>query len=367
MKRVTLSLTGCIMVLAMLSGCSNVPVDPALPIITPPKDTVRKNGITISVEAQPASATLMLGEQRRLAARMVVTKDTTVTDSATKNFVLRDSSVTWTIISGDGSITASGLYTAPASIAGLTATVIVQARSNAEMKATATVTLTIRKPNLMPLAIGSYWTYETYPVDSLTGQRITSQKQIDSTMVVGSVLQGGRLTNMAINYRNGRPRDTVYYNIQNGVVWAYTKLSDNLSASQLQRQWLKVLDPNSQQWTAYDSTLQNVPVTINGQQGTMSGRLTLVCNRSTADSITTGAGVFNAQKYVCTFTVNMLLTVGGVTIPVQYSVPTTQWYADNTGLVRTISELFQVVNPFGGSLRKSSEESVLLRYALTQP
>lgn len=358
--------------LFFVAGCTNVPVDPATPIVPVggKKDsttTSTKNGITIKVEATPSAATLILGEQLQLSARVTALKDTTATDSLTKNYVLTDSSVTWSIMSGDGSITAKGLYTAPASIPGVTHTVMVKARSNADVKAYAVVTISVRKPNLMPMSIGSYWVYENYPLDTLTNQRIISRKSLDSTLVMGQVLQGGRLSSMVLTYRNAIPHDTVYYYNDNGIIWAYTRLNDNLSTSPLQRQWIKVLDPNATQWVAYDSTLMNVPVTVNNQPALLSGRLTLVCNRGKVDSVTAPAGTFAAQDYTITFTVNMILRVNGIDIPIQYSVPAHQWYSDNVGLVRSMTELFQVVNPFGGALRRSSEESVLSSYSLKNP
>lgn len=357
----------CLALAVAITGCSNIPVDPVnLPFVPPKDTTTKKAGVTISVETSLSSAQVMLGESIQLNAVTRAHKDTTATDSITKSFVLRDSSVLWSIVSGDGSITSSGLYTAPVSIPGTTSQVVIKARSNYDVNASSVVTITVRKPNLLPLSLGAYWVYEQYPLDTITMQRITSRKSIDSVLVVGSVLQGGRVTSMALTYRNGTPKDTTYYSTENGSVFAYTRISDNLGTSPMQRQWIKVLDPNASQWVAYDSTFANIPIVFNGQQGIMNGRLTMTCNRGTSDSISTATSKLSAQRYTVTITVNMMLTVNGINIPVQYTVPANEWYADNVGLVRSMSELFQVTGPFGGALRRTSEERVLLRYSLAR-
>ena len=364
MKRSHIFASLCISIAALATGCSNIPVDPITPIIDRPDSNIVSGKVTLSIDVLPQNVILMIGGSVQLTAMITVHRDPLSKDTNVKNFVLKDSSVTWSIVSGGGNITAKGFYSAPLTIAGMSETILVKARSNADVNTSALVTITVRKPNLMPLSLGSYWVYENYPLDTLTGLHIDAQMYVDSTVVMGTVLQGGMVTSMAISYKNGIPHDTVYYTTDNGEVWAYTKLNDNLSITPLDRIWIKVLDANSTQWIAYDSTLSNTAVIVNGQPGVLNGRITLVCARAGVDSIECAAGKFNAQKYIITYTVNVVISVNGINIPVQYSQPSTQWYADNVGMVRSLTDLFQVVNPFGGSLKRTSHEALLTKFEL---
>jgi len=353
------------LVLFKIIGCTNVPVDPISPIITGGNDSLtKKNGVKITIEIQPRGANLMLGEKLALTSKATVTKDSVLakTDSTVKNFMLTDSSVTWSIESGVGSISYNGMYYAPASIIGSVEYVTVKAVLNVNSTVVDRTTITITKPNLYPIMLGSSWVYDVFPIDTLTGQRITSRKSIDSGAVVGTVYQDGKLTSMMINYRNGAPTDTNYFYVNNTDVYVYTRVQDLVATTSIKRQWLKLIDYNNNNWVAFDTTLSNAPVTINGQSGVMSGRLTIQCAKGNTDSVDISGKKVNAQKFTYTYTVNMIITVNNINIPVQYTIPTEEWFADNIGSVRSMKGLYQVFSMFGGLLKKSEEERILTSY-----
>ncbi|MFN8365604.1 MAG: hypothetical protein U0Y96_00015 [Candidatus Kapaibacterium sp.] len=354
------------LLLIKIVGCANAPVDPISPIIPSGNDTLnKKNGVKLSVEISPRGSTIMVGESIMLSSKATVTKDTNLvkTDSTVKNYKLTDSTVTWSIESGVGSITYNGMYYAPASITGTEAHVVVKAVLNADLTVVDRTTITITKPNLYPLILGSNWVYDVYPIDTLTGQRITARKSTDSSAIVGNVYQDGKLTSMMINYRNGIALDTNYFYINNTDVYVYTRVQDLVATTNIKRQWIKLIDNNNNNWVAFDTTLSNAPVTINGQSGVISGRLTIQCAKGKTDSVDIAKGKVNAQRFTYTYSVNMIITVNNINIPVQYTIPTDEWFADNVGSVRSMKGLYQVFSMFGGLLKKSEEERVLVSYS----
>src|SRR5581483_9755885 len=122
-------------------------------IVTPQKVTVTATSVAdsilfgsaavtlvpaVSVSVSPSSATLMGGQAQQFTAA--------VTNAA-------NTAVTWSLNPNVGTITGSGLYTAPATI-GVGQTVTVTATSVADGTKTATATVTLSTVVLTSLALG---------------------------------------------------------------------------------------------------------------------------------------------------------------------------------------------------------------------
>lgn len=114
-------------------------------------DITDSTGVTVTVSVTPADALVMIGETRQFSA--------TVSGSA-------NTAVAWSVESGAGTISAAGLYTAPASITGDTLAVVVKAVSSADARAIARANIRVAKPlpadtnvcfqrDVMPIFTGS--------------------------------------------------------------------------------------------------------------------------------------------------------------------------------------------------------------------
>jgi hypothetical protein len=106
------------------------PVDGENPI-----DTGGNNNTAGTLEVVPSTATIGLGESQQFTA--VVTG-------------LTDTSVRWEILSGVGTLSSDGLFTAPASIPSDTVESVLLATANADTTLTATATVRIGKPVVDP-------------------------------------------------------------------------------------------------------------------------------------------------------------------------------------------------------------------------
>ncbi len=341
-----------------LDSCTYTPVDPIVPVITNIDTNIKANQVTFTVDVPNTDLVVMQRKSVLLDAQVVMHKDTTSADSAVRNYVLKDSSILWSIVSGNGTISAAGMYTAPSVMTGTSETVIVSARPNVDPRLATTIHITVRKPNYQPVAYSTYWVRDHYPIDSLTGMRDESKKYSDSTVVQSTASVGGRQATVLVCYRNGLAVDSSYVINSNNTVYQYLPLNDKLSITALQSQWIKVIDPNEQTWIAYDTSFTNQSTSFNGQAAVLNGSIRIVNNLESADSITLNGNTYDVQKVTSVCTVNLILTVNGITVPLQYTRRSTQWVSDNYGTVRSIDEMVQALNQSCNCCIRTQTESV---------
>ncbi len=342
-----------------LSACTYTPVDPIVPVRATFDTNIKANQVNFSVSTESSELIVMQRRNRQLLASVHVHKDTTSADSAVRNYVLRDSAVLWSIVSGPGSITQSGLYSAPLSMAGTSAEVLVSARASVDPKKYSLIRIIVRKPNYQPVGASDYWVRDVYPIDSVSGLRDETKVMRDSVFIAGTQSIDGRLATRIVRYRNAKPHDTTYVINDNNTVYHYVALNDKLNITALQSQWLKIIDPNMSSWTAYDTSFVNQTTTFNGQAAVLNGSIRIVNTLVDADSVQLNGLRYEVQKVQSLSTVDLVIVVNSITIPIRYSRSTTQWLSDNVGVLRSVEENVQAFNQSCNCCIKVSEESVL--------
>ncbi len=362
MKSVYLVL--CCAMLSAFNACSNVAVDPIVPVVDHIDTNVVANTVQFTVEVTTTNIIVHEGQQLRLNAVVRAHVDTHAKDSAVRNYVLRDSSVTWSIEQGMGSISSDGVYTAPRSIATSSVDVIVSARAHVSPVSVAKVSITVRRQNLLPTTQTSYWLSEHCPVDPNTGQRDESKVTSDSSVVATHSVVDGRQADGVVRYVNNAVVDTTWYINDNGVLWQYNPMSSYSSVIPIPAQWTKIYDADQTRWVGLDTTFVNAKSQINGQAAVLNGSIQLVCTRSCGDSTSVGTQTFASHPVVMTWHIDLVYVVEGLSIPVQLTVTSSRWFVDGIGCARTVTTFSQQSSSSGSASKFHSEEIRVQRYSV---
>jgi hypothetical protein len=141
--------------LALIIGCGkDVTVDPPKP---KPTDSIH-------VTIEPTSGTMKVGESRQFTATVTGTSTTSV------SWILHSSAPDY------GSISPTGLYTAPAGIVGDSITVTITAASSVTPEALATATVVVRRLIPTQPGAGSSYDYTVSTLDSV-GHKIAGSER----------------------------------------------------------------------------------------------------------------------------------------------------------------------------------------------
>lgn len=93
--------------------------------------------------------------------------------------------------------------------------------------------------------------------------------------------------------------------------------------------------------TAGDTWSQSITLegteTINGQEFPARNQLTSNCTAMGVESVTVEAGTFDAMKVECQTTMDITITMGGSDIATPINLTGTNWYAQDVGLVKTVT------------------------------
>ena len=76
---------------------------------------------------------------------------------------------------------------------------------------------------------------------------------------------------------------------------------------------------------------------IAGQDIPAKNEFSNTCTASGVESITVAAGTFDAMRVDCQTTTNITITMAGNAIPTSLSFTATSWYAENIGLIKTVT------------------------------
>ena len=75
----------------------------------------------------------------------------------------------------------------------------------------------------------------------------------------------------------------------------------------------------------------------NGKSVTTSLEVTRTCTAARSETITVPAGTFDGVRIDCQIEQTIVVTPGGATRPTQFSYSTTDWYAPDVGLVKSVA------------------------------
>jgi hypothetical protein len=109
-------------------------------------------------------------------------------------------------------------------------------------------------------------------------------------------------------------------------------ISADLATSDVTGTTLPVNITPGMQWS-YGFSLQGT-ITYEGQQAEANGTVTTKLQETGSESITVPAGTFNATRIQATSNFDMMASVLGFDVPVDYTTTTTFWYAPGAGLVK---------------------------------
>jgi len=77
--------------------------------------------------------------------------------------------------------------------------------------------------------------------------------------------------------------------------------------------------------------------TINDQVIPATNQTTTSCTAVGVESVTVEAGTFDAMRFDCQTVINILITMNGSDIPATLNLNSSNWHAENIGLIKTVS------------------------------
>ncbi len=206
---------------------------------------------------------------------------------------------------------------------------------------------------LMPLAEGNYWVYDSYELDS--NYQRTGAKSYDSLSVGASMQLAGRTAFPVFHYNRddsgSETLDTLYYSVDaDGSLWQYMSLSGEFQGIDLPTipaRWAKITTAGSDSpWTIRDS----IKTTYLGLQ--LNIELTVTGSKAGTEGITLQGKSYTAQRFSQTITAN----VSGFAT---FTGTSTDSYIPGIGRAKNYTTI--VLN-IAGTSTKSGNESVLVRY-----
>ncbi len=342
-----------------MAACSHTPVDPIVPVVVHRDTNIVANQVTFTVATASSEYSVLQRQTLHIDANVVVHRDPMAADSAVRNYVLRDSSIHWSVMSGPGSMSSDGTYTAPTKLNDAQADVQVMASPGVDPRRYEIIHILVRKPNYAPVGNGAYWVRVHTPIDSSSGLPDNSKSTRDSMVVVGNAMPGGRQATAIVRYVGSTAVDTSYVVNDRNTIYQLVTLNDQLNIAGLAPQWIKIIDPNESSWVAFDTTFSNVNTVFNSQaallNGSISVRNTLVDN----DSISVMGQYLAVQKVVSVWTVDLRVLVNGLVLPISYTRTNTEWLSDNIGSVQSTTEHVQSYSLSCQCCLRSTEQSVL--------
>ena len=119
--------------------------------------------------------------------------------------------------------------------------------------------------NYFPNAVGNYWVYESFTLDTL-GNRVESTRTIDSIAITGTTsIFLGRNSDIYTTYPLSGGEKECYYYTENGRF--YTNIG-NVMPPQLPfpidytDAWIVIADPDSASWSIFAQSLTDVDITL---------------------------------------------------------------------------------------------------------
>jgi hypothetical protein len=210
---------------------------------------------------------------------------------------------------------------------------------------------------LMPLAEGNYWVYDSYELDS--NYQRTGTKSYDSLYVGASMALAGRTAYPVFHYdrddTGSESFDTLYYSVDaDGSLWQYMSLSGEFQGVEvptIPARWVKVTTSGSEStWNVLtDSatiTYSGIPLKIN---------LKVIGSKAGTEEITLQGKAYTAQRFSQTFTAE---AAGGFA---KFTGTVTESYIPGIGRAKSYATTVMDI-PLAGMKTKSGTESVLVRY-----
>ncbi len=138
--------------------------------------------------------------------------------------------------------------------------------------------------------------------------------------------------------------DNTWTCTKDGLVASQVANAAFLTASQFKLETLKttgVTIPPANGWKigriwSNEYTIKGTMVT-NGQSMTAQGPIEIMNKITTQGSVTVPAGTFNTFQVDETLKSNLTANLGLIDVPVNFDYTSTSWYAENVGLVKTVT------------------------------
>jgi len=209
---------------------------------------------------------------------------------------------------------------------------------------------------LMPLAVGNYWVYDSYELDS--NYKRTGAESYDSLYVGPSMALAGRTAYPVFHYNRDDTGyenfDTLYYSVDaDGSLFQYMSLSGeflDIEVPTIPARWVKVTTSGSEStWNVLDTT---ATMTFSGLQ--LSMKLKVIGSKAGTEGITLLGKAYTAQRFSQTFTAE-------VTGFANFTGTVTESYIPGIGRAKSYATTVMDI-PLAGIKTKGGTESVLVRY-----
>ncbi len=200
-------------------------------------------------------------------------------------------------------------------------------------------------PSLMQFRVGNSWVYEKFQLDSNNIQE-TSNPTMDSVNITGTVTKINETafamsiftkTNPQSDYVRGA--EQFYYEI-GSIIYTHSNWFDELMdfgggsielPFDISEQWLKLIDPQMNEWSIYTRAFANEPLSF----GTLTGNLTLTATNAGTQNVTIGTEQFaNTRQIDYKFKFIGTADTQFGQIPLNLERVLTVWYAPGVGKIK---------------------------------
>ena len=185
--------------------------------------------------------------------------------------------------------------------------------------------------SLLPIKAGATWAYKitgpapdtfTRTVLAVDASGFTDQDVFGSGVTRQSQWKCENGNLIALNPGNGNSSSVNAENI-----------SANFQTTELSGVTIPATMNAGDTWTQ-SITLEGTQ-TINGEEVPVKNQTSSTCTAIGNESVTVEAGTFDAMRFDCQTSMNIVMTMQGTEIPVSLNLNSSNWHAENIGLIKT--------------------------------
>jgi len=224
--------------------------------------------------------------------------------------------------------------------------------------------------SIFPIKEGNYWIYETYQLDS-NSKRVSQKPVYDSVVVTGKTKKSEKDCYIFADFRKATTSYTksneLYYYIDGQIIYTYSNYITLTMGNQIlntilgiEDKWLTYINYADELWRLYKKQIDGSTIPF----VTVTGKLDVISSKEFESKVNTGYYNLTAQEYIVSFKFLGTMKVQGQSIPINIDRDVHYWYADKVGLIKSLSESYELALPLMGGIKVAGEERELMNYNL---
>lgn len=227
----------------------------------------------------------------------------------------------------------------------------------------------------MPLKVGNYWVYDTYDLD-MQNNTVASTFALDSVVATGTESYLSKNSYHLKRYVDNEFKNDMYFVWETNKVMAESNyilpLSSsgfNLPLNKITNQWITIADFSATgEWDVLTHKFTQEAITLPGLPSgvTFTADYKVKGKKGTTQAMTVGGQSVQATEMILTHTVTGTLNYLVISAPITFSIVQKFYYAENIGLVKSVTESqtvnISIVNQKPQSYDINGHSKVLTRY-----